>query len=721
MRKATSGRSSSAPPPATCSRSSRQPRGFRATRAPVTEEVRTVLRAGEIRSSLFGAADAAGIPDQITLALADVFAGDIDFYHDLRRGDRFTVLYEMRLVDGEPVGAGRILAAEFVNGGKTLSAFRWRDAEGTEGYFTADGRNTRGAFLRSPMEFSRITSGFSLARMHPILNTWRAHKGVDYGAPMGTPVRATADGIVTFAGVQGGYGNVIFVRHHGSYSTVYGHLSRFAPSVKNGARVTQGETIGFVGRTGWATGPHLHYEFRMADQPRDPLTVALPVAQPIAPEHQAAFRSAIAPHAASLALAQALPGAALAAGRVAGWPVHEPARRARARSALPGAHDLPMSAHRELFAGVMSGTSLDGVDAVLADFSPGAAPCTLLAATHIAFPTDLRARTARAAGAAAPTRSCARRAPPTRWPTSTRMRCAACASRRASRAHDVVAAGVHGQTVRHRPHEGWTLQINNPARVAEHAYMTVVADFRARDIAAGGQGAPLVPAFHAAMFGAEIATASSPTSAASPTSPICRPRGLVRGFDTGPGNVLLDLWHARHRGARVRRRRCVGCDRPRRAPDLLAALLAEPYFALPPPKSTGRDLFHAHWLDAVLARRSTGTARPEDVQATLSALTARTLADAVRAHAEGAAEVLVCGGGARNPVLMAALARELPDLRVRATDRRWRRKRSRRSARLRVARARSAGGTSRQPACGDRSLGAASTRRDLSALIDPRS
>ena len=242
-----------------------------------------------------------------------MFAGDIDFHHDLRRGDRFTVLYEMRLVDGEPVGAGRILAAEFDNGGKTLSAFRWRDADGTDGYFTADGRNTRGAFLRSPMEFSRITSGFSLARMHPILNTWRAHKGVDYGAPMGTPVRATADGIVTFAGVQGGYGNVIFLRHHGSYSTVYGHLSRFASHVKNGARVTQGETIGFVGRTGWATGPHLHYEFRMADQPRDPLTVALPAAQPIAPEHRAAFRAAIAPHAASLALAQALPGAALAA------------------------------------------------------------------------------------------------------------------------------------------------------------------------------------------------------------------------------------------------------------------------------------------------------------------------------------------------------------------------------------------------------------------------
>lgn len=287
--------------------------GFRATRSAAREEVRTTLRSGEIATSLFGAADAAGIPDQITLALAEVFAGDIDFYHDLRRGDRFTVLYEMRLVDGEPVGAGRILAAEFVNGGKTLRAFRWRDAEGQESYFTAEGRNTRGAFLRSPMEFSRITSGFTLSRFHPILRSWRAHRGVDYAAPTGTPVRATGDGVVTFAGVQGGYGNVIFLRHHGNYSTVYGHLSRFAPHVKNGTRVSQGDTIGHVGSTGWATGPHLHYEFRLAGEPRDPLTVALPSAQPIALAHIAAYRAAIGPHQQSLALAQALPGSALAA------------------------------------------------------------------------------------------------------------------------------------------------------------------------------------------------------------------------------------------------------------------------------------------------------------------------------------------------------------------------------------------------------------------------
>lgn len=287
--------------------------GFHAASSPAVEEVRTALRSGEIRSSLFGAADAAGVPDRITLALADVFAGDIDFYHDLRRGDRFTVLYEMRLVDGEAVGTGRILAAEFVNGGKTLRAFRWRDAEGNEGYYTEEGRNTRGAFLRSPMEFSRITSGFSLSRFHPILQSWRAHKGVDYAAPTGTPVRATADGVVTFAGGQGGYGNVVFLRHHGSYSTVYGHLSRFAAGVKSGTRVSQGETIGYVGSTGWATGPHLHYEFRLADQPRDPLTVALPAAQPLAGTDLAAYRGAIVAHAQSLALAQALPASALAA------------------------------------------------------------------------------------------------------------------------------------------------------------------------------------------------------------------------------------------------------------------------------------------------------------------------------------------------------------------------------------------------------------------------
>jgi len=285
---------------------------FAATQTVAREEIRTTLRAGEIRSSLFAAADIAGIPDAITLALADVFAGDIDFYHDLRRGDRFTVLYETRFVDGEAIGPGRILAAEFVNRGNTLRAFLWQDTDGTDTWYSADGRSTRGTFLRAPMEFSRITSGFSLARFHPILQKWRAHKGVDYAAPTGTPIRATADGVVAFAGMQGGYGNVVFLRHHGAYSTVYGHMSRFAPHMRQGARVRQGETIGYVGMTGWATGPHLHYEFRVADEPRNPLNVALPAAQPITSERLAAFKDATRPAQDALALARSLPATALA-------------------------------------------------------------------------------------------------------------------------------------------------------------------------------------------------------------------------------------------------------------------------------------------------------------------------------------------------------------------------------------------------------------------------
>ena len=286
---------------------------FHAAREQATEEVRTMLRSGEIRSSLFGAADAAGIPDTIMIALADVFAGDIDFYHDLKRGDRFTVVYEARFVDGEPASTGRLLAAEFENRGERLRVFYFRDADGNDGYFTDTGRNARSAFLRSPMEFSRITSGFTLARFHPVLQQWRTHQGIDYAAPTGTPVRVTADGVVAFAGEQNGYGNVVVIRHQGTYSTLYGHLSRFAPELKTGTRVRQGDTIGFVGMTGWATGPHLHYEFRVAEQARDPLTIALPTAQPIGPDRLPAYQAAIVPLVESLALAHLLPGAALAA------------------------------------------------------------------------------------------------------------------------------------------------------------------------------------------------------------------------------------------------------------------------------------------------------------------------------------------------------------------------------------------------------------------------
>lgn len=281
--------------------------GFASVREAAAPDTRLTLRAGEIQSSLFAAADDAGLPDAVTLALADVFAGDIDFYHDLRRGDRFIVLFETRYVDGEPAGTGRIVAAEFVTRGIAYHAFLWRGADGGEGYYDESGRSSRKSFLRSPMEFSRITSGFTQARFHPVLHTMRAHKGTDFAAPEGTPVRATADGVVTVAGEQNGYGNVVIIEHDATYSTVYAHLSRFASAMQGGARVHQGDTIGYVGQTGWATGPHLHYELRIDGEPRDALTVALPFATAVSDEDRAAFTAHVEPLAGELAVVRALP------------------------------------------------------------------------------------------------------------------------------------------------------------------------------------------------------------------------------------------------------------------------------------------------------------------------------------------------------------------------------------------------------------------------------
>jgi murein DD-endopeptidase MepM/ murein hydrolase activator NlpD len=287
--------------------------GFAATRAAPPPDTRVTVREGVIESSLFGAADQAGLPDAITMALADIFGGDIDFYHDLRRGDHFAVVYETRYVDGEPVATGRVLAAEFVNRGETFRALLWRGPDGIESYYDDTGRSARKAFLRSPMEFSRITSGFTQARFHPILHAWRAHRGTDFGAPTGTPVRATADGTVAFAGVQNGYGNVVILKHDGKYTTLYGHLSRFAAGLRKGERVRQGETIAYVGQTGWATGPHLHYEFRVADVPRDPMSVALPTVAPMSPAQRAAFAAATRPLLDQMAVVEASAAARLAA------------------------------------------------------------------------------------------------------------------------------------------------------------------------------------------------------------------------------------------------------------------------------------------------------------------------------------------------------------------------------------------------------------------------
>lgn len=242
--------------------------------APLQPQVR--LGSGTVRSSLFVATDEAGIPDAVASQMADMFSGDIDFHRELRKGDRFSVVFESLTADGEPINwgqaSGRVIAAEFVNNGKSHSAVWFKDpASGKGNFYGFDGQSKRRAFLASPMEFSRVTSGFAM-RFHPILQKWRAHLGIDYGAPTGTPVRTVGDGVVEFAGWQNGFGNVIHVRHSGDRQTVYAHLSRI--DVKKGQRIEQGQRIGAVGATGWATGPHLHFEFRVKGQHQDPRVIA---------------------------------------------------------------------------------------------------------------------------------------------------------------------------------------------------------------------------------------------------------------------------------------------------------------------------------------------------------------------------------------------------------------------------------------------------------------
>jgi murein DD-endopeptidase MepM/ murein hydrolase activator NlpD len=277
-------------------------RSLHAARGPLGTEV----RANEIETSLFAAADAVGVPDSVTSQLADIFGGDIDFHHDLRRGDRFTIVYETRRIEGVLEGAGRIIAAEFVNSGKAYRAFLWNTPDGDDGYYDESGRSLRKAFLRSPLGFTRVTSGFSLARFQPFLQAWHAHKGVDFAAPTGTPVHAAGAGKVIVAGEQTGYGNVIMVQHGATYTTVYAHLSRFAPGIRSGARVAQGEVIGYVGQTGWATGPHLHYEFRVDNVQKNPLTVALPDAQPVPLSERAQYAARVSPLAEELDLSQGI-------------------------------------------------------------------------------------------------------------------------------------------------------------------------------------------------------------------------------------------------------------------------------------------------------------------------------------------------------------------------------------------------------------------------------
>jgi murein DD-endopeptidase MepM/ murein hydrolase activator NlpD len=244
-------------------------------------EARPRIVRGVINSSLFEAVGAAGGHDQTAVALADIFGWDIDFVLDIQPGDSFVVSYQELYQDGVYVKDGPIQAALFINQGRQYRAVRYVDPEGNAHFYTPDGRSMHKAFLRTPVEFTRVSSRFNSARLHPILNTIRAHKGVDYAAPIGTPVRAAGDGRIRYAGPKGGYGNVVEIDHTRSIVTVYGHLSRFAKGTRVGQHVTQGTVIAYVGMTGLATGPHLHYEYRVNGVFKNPQTVSLPDAEPI--------------------------------------------------------------------------------------------------------------------------------------------------------------------------------------------------------------------------------------------------------------------------------------------------------------------------------------------------------------------------------------------------------------------------------------------------------
>lgn len=266
--------------------------GFSAQERTTAAVRETRIAEGEITSSLFGAADEARIPDAITMEMVDILGSRIDFLKDLRKGDRFRIVYDAYMHNGEEVGTGDIRALEFVNRGKTYSAVWFENGQGNGSYYDFSGASLKGAFLRTAIKFTRISSRFGM-RMHPIHKKWIGHKGVDYAAPSGTPIHATADGTIEFIGRQRGYGNVIIIKNFGDYTTLYAHQRGFAQGLKKGDRIQQGQLIGYVGSTGWATGPHLHYEFRINKQPVDPLSVDLPVARTLEPADRKAFQAVV--------------------------------------------------------------------------------------------------------------------------------------------------------------------------------------------------------------------------------------------------------------------------------------------------------------------------------------------------------------------------------------------------------------------------------------------
>lgn len=273
----------------------REAEGFSAAIIERPIEIRKRMAYGVIETSLFESAAAAGLSDKLIMNIAGIFAWDIDFVLDIRRGDNYYVQWEEIWQDGAYVSDGEIIIAEFNNNGRSNRAIRFIDDAGRSDYFTPDGHSVRKAFIRAPVDFTRISSNFNPKRRHPILNTIRAHRGVDYAAPRGTPIKAAGDGKVIFRGVKNGYGNAVILQHGGNITTLYAHMSKFASKARVGARVRQGQTIGYVGATGLATANHLHYEYRINGVHRNPRTVELPQADPIADKYRERFLAASAP------------------------------------------------------------------------------------------------------------------------------------------------------------------------------------------------------------------------------------------------------------------------------------------------------------------------------------------------------------------------------------------------------------------------------------------
>lgn len=268
---------------------SKNDKGYAFNRVITKPTVRTAYAHGVINSSLSQSAARAGLSHSLTMDMASVFGYDIDFAQDIHQGDEFDVIYEQKMVNGKSVGNGPILSARFTNRGKTYTAVRYTNKQGNSSYYTADGNSMRKAFIRTPVDFARISSRFSVGRKHPILNKIRAHKGVDYAAPRGTPIKAAGDGKVLLAGRRGGYGNTVIIQHGNTYRTLYGHMQGFAKGVKTGGSVKQGQVIGYIGTTGLSTGPHLHYEFQVNGVHVDPLGQKLPMADPIAKSERSRF------------------------------------------------------------------------------------------------------------------------------------------------------------------------------------------------------------------------------------------------------------------------------------------------------------------------------------------------------------------------------------------------------------------------------------------------